>query len=80
WEDEQDLARQAVNNLQELGPTFVKLGQVLSIRPDVLPEKTMKELARLQDNIETFSNEEAKAVIEEELGQSVEELFSSFSA
>ncbi|CAE7471114.1 unnamed protein product, partial [Symbiodinium sp. KB8] len=63
----------------ELGPTFVKLGQVLSIRPDVLPEKTMKELARLQDNIETFSNEEAKAVIEEELGQSVEELFSSFS-
>ena len=34
---------------QELGPTFVKLGQVLSIRPDVLPEKTMKELARLQD-------------------------------
>eukprot|EP00439_Symbiodinium_sp_Y106_P004801 s5089_g1.t1 len=80
WEDEQDLARQAVNNLQELGPTFVKLGQVLSIRPDVLPEKTMKELARLQDNIETFSNEQAKAVIEEELGQSVEELFSSFSA
>jgi len=69
-----------VNNLQELGPTFVKLGQVLSIRPDVLPEKTMKELARLQDNIETFSNEQAKAVIEEELGQSVEELFSSFSA
>lgn len=49
---------------EELGPTFVKLGQVLSIRPDVLPEKTMKELARLQDDIETFSNEEARKVIE----------------
>eukprot|EP00435_Cladocopium_sp_Y103_P016659 s60_g4.t1 len=63
----------------ELGPTFVKLGQVLSIRPDVLPPKTMKELARLQDDIETFSNEEARKVIEKEMGKPVDEIFSSFS-
>lgn len=78
WEDEQSLAKQAVDNLTELGPTFVKLGQVLSIRPDVLPEVTMKELSRLQDNIEIFSNEEAYATIEEELGAPIDELFSDF--
>ena len=79
WEDEASLAAQAVDNMQELGPTFVKLGQVLSIRPDVLPPKTMKELARLQDNIETFSNAEARAVIEKEMGKTVDEMFSEFS-
>lgn len=79
WEDEASLAAQAVDNMQELGPTFVKLGQVLSIRPDVLPPKTMKELARLQDNIETFSNVEARAVIEKEMGKPVDEMFSEFS-
>ncbi|CAL1141717.1 unnamed protein product [Cladocopium goreaui] len=88
WEDEASLASQAVDNMQELGPTFVKLGQVLSIRPDVLPPKTMKELARLQDaairtkmedDIETFSNEEARKVIEKEMGKPVDEIFSSFS-
>jgi len=79
WEDEASLASQAVDNMQELGPTFVKLGQVLSIRPDVLPPKTMKELARLQDDIETFSNEEARKVIEKEMGKPVAEIFSSFS-
>mmetsp|Transcript_51116 Transcript_51116/g.119711 ORF Transcript_51116/g.119711 Transcript_51116/m.119711 type:complete len:823 (-) Transcript_51116:164-2632(-) len=80
WEDEKDLAKQAVDNLTELGPTFVKLGQVLSIRPDVLPPTTMKELARLQDNIETFPSEEARALVEKEIGNSIDELFSSFTA
>ncbi|CAJ1368415.1 unnamed protein product [Effrenium voratum] len=78
WEDEASLARQAVDNMQELGPTFVKLGQVLSIRPDVLPPVTMKELARLQDDIETFPTEEARRVIEKEMGKPVDEVFSSF--
>lgn len=78
-DDEEDLARTAVNNLTELGPTFVKLGQVLSIRPDVLPPVTMKELARLQDNIKIFPNTEARMTIEKELGKPLEELFSSFS-
>eukprot|EP00403_Amphidinium_massartii_P020491 CAMPEP_0178400598 /NCGR_PEP_ID=MMETSP0689_2-20121128/15872_1 /TAXON_ID=160604 /ORGANISM="Amphidinium massartii, Strain CS-259" /LENGTH=889 /DNA_ID=CAMNT_0020021399 /DNA_START=21 /DNA_END=2690 /DNA_ORIENTATION=+ len=79
WEDEEDLARLAVDNLTELGPTFVKLGQVLSIRPDVLPEKTMKELSRLQDNIETFPTQEARDLVEAELGKPIDEVFSSFS-
>ena len=46
--DQRDLARRAVDNLEKLGPTFVKLGQILSIRPDVLPPQIMEELARLQ--------------------------------
>lgn len=78
WEDEASLARQAVDNLTELGPTFVKLGQVLSIRPDVLPPVTMKELSRLQDNIKIFSNEEARRIVESELGRPIDEMFSSF--
>lgn len=77
-EDEESLARQAVDNMQELGPTFIKLGQVLSIRPDVLPPITMKELARLQDGIAIFSNSEAKALVEKELGKPIDELFTSF--
>ena len=46
--DEADLARRAVDNLEQLGPTFIKLGQILSIRPDILPPPVMKELAKLQ--------------------------------
>lgn len=47
-QDQRKLARSAVNNLTELGPTFVKLGQILSIRPDVLPPPIMEELGKLQ--------------------------------
>lgn len=79
WEDEEELARMAVDNLTELGPTFVKLGQVLSIRPDVLPPVTMRELARLQDNIAPFSTSEAREVIEQDLGKPIPEMFSAFS-
>ncbi|KAK9828554.1 hypothetical protein WJX72_000728 [[Myrmecia] bisecta] len=74
------LAREAVDNLQRLGPTFVKLGQILSIRPDVLPPAVMKELARLQDNLATFPSSEARQVIEQELGRPVDEVFAEFSA
>mmetsp|Transcript_97166 Transcript_97166/g.245055 ORF Transcript_97166/g.245055 Transcript_97166/m.245055 type:complete len:865 (-) Transcript_97166:164-2758(-) len=80
WEDEADLARKAVDNLTQLGPTFVKLGQVLSIRPDVLPPVTMRELARLQDNIKPFSTDEARQTVEKELGKPIDELFSFFSS
>lgn len=78
-EDEADLARMAVDNLTELGPTFIKLGQLLSIRPDVLPPVTMRELSRLQDNIKPFSTEEARALVVAELGNPIDEVFSSFS-
>ncbi len=78
-QQQEQLAREAVQNLERLGPTFVKLGQVLSIRPDVLPPPVMKELEKLQDDIAPFPTAEARAVIEAELGQPISVLFSEFS-
>ncbi len=78
-QQQEQLAREAVQNLERLGPTFVKLGQVLSIRPDVLPPPVLRELAKLQDDIAPFPTAEARAVIEAELGQPISTLFSEFS-
>lgn len=63
---------------EELGPTFVKLCQVLSNRPDILPEELITELQKLQSNVPPFPTEEAIAVIEQETGKKIEELFSYF--
>ena len=60
--------------------SYVKLGQILSIRPDVLPPDVMVELARLQDKIKPFSTVEARAIIEADLGAPVDEIFSEFTA
>jgi len=59
--------------------SYIKLGQILSIRPDVLPPDVMVELARLQDKIKPFSTEEARAMIEADLGAPVDEIFSEFT-
>ncbi|HEX2495272.1 MAG TPA: AarF/ABC1/UbiB kinase family protein, partial [Gaiellaceae bacterium] len=64
--------------LDELGPTFVKFGQLLSMRPDVLPPDIIAELRGLQDDVSPFPYEEAAQVIQEELGQPVERLFLEF--
>ena len=72
------LARDAVRNVERLGPTFVKLAQVLSIRPDVLPPAVLKELSRLQDGVKPFSTAEARRVLERELGRPLGDVFSSF--
>jgi ubiquinone biosynthesis protein len=64
--------------LDELGPTFVKFGQLLSMRPDVLPPDIISELRGLQDDVSPFPYEQAAAVIEDELGQPVERLFRQF--
>jgi ubiquinone biosynthesis protein len=64
--------------LEELGPTFIKLGQVLSTRPDLIPPPFVAELARLQDRVPPFPAAEARHIIEEELGAPVEELFADF--
>ncbi len=61
--------------LEELGPVFVKLGQILSTRRDLLAPDIGEELTRLQDNVPPFSNSEARQVIETALGDSVKELF-----
>lgn len=64
---------------EELGPTFVKLGQLLSTRPDLLPEVFIEEFTRLQDNVATLPYEVVKGVIEKEFGKPIEEIFTEFS-
>jgi ubiquinone biosynthesis protein len=64
--------------LDELGPTFVKFGQLLSTRPDIVPPDIIVELRKLQDNVRPFPFEEAERVIVEDLGNSIERLFLEF--
>jgi len=64
--------------LEELGPTFIKFGQILSTRHDLVPEAYITELARLQDMVAPFGYDEAKEVIEKELGKKIEDVFLSF--
>ncbi len=66
--------------LQTLGPVFVKFGQMLSTRRDLLPPDIAGPLAELQDRVKPFSGEVAKSIIESELGRSVDEVFSEFSS
>jgi ubiquinone biosynthesis protein len=61
--------------LEELGPAFVKLGQVLSTRPDLLPPDYISELTRLQDNVQPVSWDEIEKVIQQELNRPLEEVF-----
>ncbi len=61
--------------LEELGPTFVKLGQLLSTRPDVVPHAFVVEFEKLQDSVPSFPFEEALSLIASELGAPVEQFF-----
>jgi ubiquinone biosynthesis protein len=65
--------------LEELGPTFVKIGQIASTRPDIIPAEILQELVKLQDNVSLFSFDEVKRIIEEELDDSLENSFAEFS-
>lgn len=65
--------------LEELGPIFVKFGQLLSIRGDLLPDDIAAELAKLQDKVPPFDGKIAKNMIEKSLGQPIEVLFSDFT-
>jgi ubiquinone biosynthesis protein len=64
--------------LEKLGPTFIKLGQVMSSRSDLIPVEMIKELEKLHDSVEPFSSEEAKKQIEHELNESIDKLFFEF--
>ncbi len=61
----------------DLGPTFIKLGQIMSTRPDVFPGEVLSELSKLQDDVPPFDTSTAMRIIAEELGRPVEECFAS---
>ncbi|KAI3468469.1 hypothetical protein Pfo_025132 [Paulownia fortunei] len=73
-------ARQLRNLLCDLGPSFIKAGQVLANRPDIIREDYMNELCILQDDVPPFPNQVAFDIIEEELGQPLEAVFSKISS
>ncbi|KAJ9167582.1 hypothetical protein P3X46_019202 [Hevea brasiliensis] len=73
-------ARQLRNLLCDLGPSFIKAGQVLANRPDIIREDYMNELCILQDDVPPFPNQVAFKIIEEELGQPLEAVFTKISS
>jgi len=64
--------------LEELGPTFLKMGQILSTRPDLLPVEFMQELSRLQDDVPPFPYPEVEANLKAALKKPIEQIFASF--
>jgi len=66
------------NTLEELGPIFVKLGQTISTRKDLLPDDIANELVKLQDKVTPFSGEEAKKIIEQALNSEIDSIFDNF--
>ena len=71
-------AEELASDLEKLGPTFIKLGQLLSTRGDLLPEPYLEALARLQDQIEAFSFDEVEQIVSSELGGRISKLFAEF--
>ncbi len=65
--------------MEELGPTYIKLGQVLSTRPDLIPVDFIKELSKLQDKVPPFGFEEVRRIVTRELGAPPEDLFAYFA-
>lgn len=61
--------------LEELGPTFIKVGQIASTRPDLFPDEIIQELEKLQTHVPPFPFQEAKEIIESELGRPIEDIF-----
>ena len=72
-------AQELCHELERLGPTFVKLGQFLSSRADLLPERYLAALSRLQDQVKPFRFEEVQDIVESELGAKISKLFSQFN-
>jgi ubiquinone biosynthesis protein len=76
--DEALPAERLADDLEEMGPAYVKLGQVLSSRPDLLPPRYTKALARLQDGVQPFSFDEVSVIVEAELGVRISKAFATF--
>ena len=81
-EDSNEAANGAelANDLEALGPTFVKVGQLLSTRADLLPPETLRSLSRLQDDVAPFPFEDVERIVTEELGVRISKAFSRFDA
>ena len=77
-EVQRKLARTLLRTLTNLGPCFIKVGQALSTRPDLIRRDWLEELPRLQDDLPAFDHAVALATIQEELGAPVEQLFEQF--
>jgi ubiquinone biosynthesis protein len=71
-------SEELASDLEEMGPTFIKLGQLLSSRPDLLPSAYIASLSRLQDSVEPFPYEDAERIVVEELGARISRLFLDF--
>jgi len=70
--------KELADDLEKMGPTFIKFGQLLSSRPDLLPEPYLKALARLQDKVKPFPYQEVEEIISSELGIRISKAFSFF--
>lgn len=79
-QDKDEHAAELPGDLERLGPTFVKLGQILSSRPDLLPPEFLKPLSRLQDEVKPFPFEEVKAIVESELKVRLNKAYSCFDS
>ena len=66
------------NTFLELGPTFIKVGQLFSTRADLFPSEYVEELSKLQDRVPAFSYEQVEAIIQQDLGKTIPELYRSF--
>ncbi len=76
---QQAMPEQLADDLEAMGPTYVKLGQVLASRPDLMPAAYLKALARLQDRVKPFPYEEVEQIVMTELGVRISKAFSRFN-
>jgi predicted unusual protein kinase regulating ubiquinone biosynthesis (AarF/ABC1/UbiB family) len=74
-----EIAKWLVQNILELGPTFIKIGQSLSTRADLIPIEYIQEFGQLQDRVPPFNSDLAIAVIEQELGKPISVIFAEFN-
>jgi predicted unusual protein kinase regulating ubiquinone biosynthesis (AarF/ABC1/UbiB family) len=78
FDDFEQSPEELVEDLKQMGPTYVKLGQLLSTRPDLLPDRYLEALATLQDDNPTIPYEEVREVVESELGTKISKAFNYF--
>lgn len=74
----QQTPEELVEDLKEMGPTYIKLGQLLSTRPDLLPDNYLDALSNLQDNVSPVPFEEVREIVEKELGTKISKAFNFF--